>query len=224
MIWVYDQSSREPEFVWSREKCPFCGESLNCLHSASESGSAGGKGRKWFEKRLFVCTTCGWWTAHGWKTVEDFVHRQDYDETYGKAACLRDLDLSDLSTPIADVRAYLTARFERRFTLHPRLFEQTVASVFADHGYAAVVTAYSGDGGIDVILERGKETVGVQVKRYARHGYRIELIDADRFYAALRLVQRNAYESFAEFPKKDVLNSLPRLSSNVRYGSDRWRS
>ncbi len=267
MIWVYDQSSREPEFVWSREKCPFCGESLNCLHSASESGSAGGKGRKWFEKRLFVCTTCGWWTAHGWKTVEDFVHRQDYDETYGKAACLRDLDLSDLSTPIADVRAYLTARFERRFTLHPRLFEQTVASVFADHGYAAVVTAYRGDGGIDVILERGKETVGVQVKRYARQieveqirslagalllrgmtagmyvttsgfrrgasatvnefatrGYRIELIDADRFYAALRLVQRNAYESFAEFPKKDVLNSLPRLSSNVRYGSDRWRS
>jgi len=62
------------------------------------------------------------------------------------------------------------------------------------------------------------------VREFATRGYRIEIIDAARFYAALRLVQRNAYESFAEFPKKDVLNSLPRLSSNVRYGSDRWRS
>jgi len=265
MIWVYDQSSREPEFVWSWKKCAFCGESLKVLHSASEKGSAGGKGHSWFGQQLRVCTTCGWWIAHGWRTVEDLVHREDYDETYGKAACLRDLDLSDLSTPIADVRAYLTARYERRSTLHPRLFEETVASVFADHGYAAVVTAYSGDGGIDVILERGTETVGVQVKRYekkieveqirslagalllrgmtagmyvttsrfrrgaaatvndfATRGYRIELIDATRFYAALKLAQRNAYKSFAQFPKKDVLDDLPRLSSRVRYGSDRW--
>ena len=267
MVWVYDQISREPEFVWSRDKCPFCGESLNCLHSISKTGPAAGKGRSQLEKRLFVCTTCGWWTAHAWRQVEDFAHGQEFDDTYGKAACLRDLDLSDLSMPIATVRAYLTAKFEKRFTLHPRLFEETVASVFADHGYAAAVTAYSRDGGIDVILERGTETVGVQVKRYrklieveqirslagalvlhgmtagmyvttswfrrgapatakalAMRGYRIELVDADRFYAALKLVQRKAYESFAEFPEKDVLDNLPMLSTNVRYGSDRWRS
>lgn len=84
-------------------------------------------------------------TAQGWLEVDDIVHKQEYDESYGKSACLGDPDLSDLSAPIADVRAYLTARYQRRFTLHPRLFEKTVASVFADHGYAATVTAYSGE-------------------------------------------------------------------------------
>jgi restriction system protein len=42
----------------------------------------------------------------------------------------------------------------------------TVASVFRDCGFHARVTSYSGDGGLDVILERGDETIGVQVKRY----------------------------------------------------------
>jgi len=42
----------------------------------------------------------------------------------------------------------------------------TVASVFRDCGFHARVTSYSGDGGIEVILERGDETIGVQVKRY----------------------------------------------------------
>ncbi len=152
----------------------------------------------------------------------------------------------------------MTAKYERRFDVHPRVFEETVASVFRDLGYTAEVTAYSGDDGIDIILARGAETVGVQVKRYknaieveqirslagalvlgdmtsgiyvttsrfrsgagkavenfAQRGYRIELIDAGRFYDALKLVQRKAYQSFAEFPKKDVLGNLPRLSTRV---------
>jgi restriction system protein len=46
------------------------------------------------------------------------------------------------------------------------MFEETVASVFRSLGYDATVTAYSGDGGIDVILHKGEERIGVQVKRY----------------------------------------------------------
>lgn len=38
--------------------------------------------------------------------------------------------------------------------------------MFGDRGFHTRVTSYSGDGGIDVILERPGETVGVQVKRY----------------------------------------------------------
>ena len=51
--------------------------------------------------------------------------------------------------------------------MHPRLFELVVASVFREIGYVASATAYSNDGGIDVVLEKGDSTIGVQVKRYA---------------------------------------------------------
>jgi restriction system protein len=51
--------------------------------------------------------------------------------------------------------------------MHPQLFEETVASVFRDLGYQAVATAYSGDDGIDVVLQGPEgDTIGVQVKRY----------------------------------------------------------
>ena len=51
--------------------------------------------------------------------------------------------------------------------INPRTFEKVVASIFKDHGYLARVTAYSGDGGIDVILEgKDGDLIGVQVKRY----------------------------------------------------------
>ena len=81
-------------------------------------------------------------------------------------ALSRNLNLSDLTLPIQEVRDFLTANFESRFTVHPRLFEETVASVFRDLGYEVIVTGYSTDDGIDVILERGGETIGVQVKRW----------------------------------------------------------
>ena len=59
------------------------------------------------------------------------------------------------------------AKSNARFTIQPRLFEETVASVFRTLGYRAVVTSYSGDDGIDVILENDSGTfLGVQVKRY----------------------------------------------------------
>ncbi|WP_158244292.1 restriction endonuclease [Trinickia dabaoshanensis] len=84
----------------------------------------------------------------------------------GAAGSLRELDLTDIQHPLQDVRDYLTIRYDKRFELHPRLFEETVASVFRDRGFLPRVTSYSGDGGIDVILERPGERIGVQVKRY----------------------------------------------------------
>ncbi|MCK4140629.1 restriction endonuclease [Ralstonia pseudosolanacearum] len=95
---------------------------------------------------------------------DDGVHR--FGRTTGAAGSLRELDLSDIRQPLEDIRHYLTIHYEKRYQLHPRLFEETVASVFRDRGFYARVTSYSGDGGIDVILERPGETIGVQVKRY----------------------------------------------------------
>jgi restriction system protein len=119
------------------------------------------------------------------------------------------------------------------------VFEETVASVFRDLGYGARVTAYSGDDGIDVILDGQSDTmIGVQVKRYRNsiqveqirslagalvlggltrgifvttstfqggaddtaqrlntRGYQIELMDATRFFDALKIAQRSQYRS-----------------------------
>ena len=112
---------------------------------------------------LGICPACGWWkyvleTQFGGKGVPSITT---------KIGSLKKLDLADISLPLQEVRAYLVARYEARFETHPRLFEEVVASVFRDHGFEADVTAYSGDGGIDVNL-RGDEqgSIGVQVKRY----------------------------------------------------------
>ena len=170
-----------------------------------------------------------------------------------------------MSTPISEIRSYLAARYESRFTLHPRLLEETVASVFGNLGYISVATAYSGDDGIDVILRKADETIGVQVKRYKDNieveqirslagalvlngftlgmfvttsafqrgapataakletrGYRIELFDAQRFYDALQIAQREMFRSFRDFPIQDCFDKLQivrndywRHSSNI---------
>lgn len=141
---------------------------------------------------------------------------------------------------MSEVRAFLAARYEARNTINPRLFEETVASVFVSLGYNATVTAYSGDGGIDVILQKGRERIGVQVKRYQNSicveqirslagamllngmtqgifvttstfqrgtsdtvnrydvkGYRIDLVDAPRFFDMLKLSQMSGPEEFS---------------------------
>lgn len=117
-----------------------------------------------FEERLRVCPLCGWWIA-----FRETVSCGPIVEvnTFGGVGGLKILDMSDVNAPLSEVRQYLTARFETRFTISPRLFEQTVASVFSDLGYSTRVTAYSGDDGIDVILDgKNGDMIGVQVKRY----------------------------------------------------------
>jgi restriction system protein len=119
-----------------------------------------------FEKSLLVCDLCGWWKAEGSQDIDDFVHHMQFRSFHGAAASLRELDLTDIAAPLTEVRSYLLAKYDVRGAIHPRLFEQTVASVFADLGYQSQATSYSGDDGIDVILARGAERIGVQVKRY----------------------------------------------------------
>jgi restriction system protein len=88
------------------------------------------------------------------------------------------LDLSDMSQGIEEVRRFLVAKYEARFEMHPRLLELTVTSVFRDLGYQAEATAYSADGGIDVILRASNgSTSGVQVKRL-RSAIEVEQIRA----------------------------------------------
>jgi restriction system protein len=102
------------------------------------------------------------------------VHQGEYARTAGIAEsysgtirCLKELDLTDVSIPLQEVRQYFLARKDNIYKVHPKVFEDIVCSVFNALGWTARVTAYSGDDGVDVILD-GPEgrTVGVQVKRY----------------------------------------------------------
>ena len=67
------------------------------------------------------------------------------------------------------MRQYFLAKNDSIYQTHPRLFEDVISSVFKGFGWKTRVTAYSGDDGIDVILDGKCEcTVGVQVKRYKK--------------------------------------------------------
>jgi len=73
-----------------------------------------------------VCSTCGWWA------VSRHSSRDDGLDVYGSmdraSATLRMLDLSDIAVPIAEVSRYLVAKYEDRFRLHPKLYEDLVGS------------------------------------------------------------------------------------------------
>ncbi len=172
-IWYYEQHYQETDNaeIAYRMNCVFCGfklvrdyddeqkielfDSMNYGMSDNFATTC--------TAVLGICPACGWW-KYGVGTNVGGMPPTSFEI---KFASLRTLDLTDKSIPIGDIRAYLTARYESRFEVHPRVFEEVVASVFRDHGFKARATAYSGDGGIDVVLDGPNgSTIGVQVKRY----------------------------------------------------------
>jgi restriction system protein len=174
MIWQYDSTLPAPhEDDITQDVCAFCHEQMSQLMESVPISRAGGS-------RLRACPCCGWWTF--WRQTRSLFYDQDTGRhrwsLYGAAAQLMALDLADLSQGIEEVRRFLIAKYDARFELHPRLFELTVASVFCDLGYETEATAYTADGGIDVILRQPNgSTSGVQVKR-VRTSIEVEQIRA----------------------------------------------
>src|SRR5262245_46758421 len=164
-IWTYDDRSRDPDRIWRGAACVFCKASLKQAYHRTYTGTEINNTRMKVISinNVDVCPLCGWWQSatHFRREGEgpDTRRLLIREETLlGACGSLRELDLTDLRTPIAEVRDYLMAKYDARYDLHPRLLEETVASVFALNGYDATATAYSGDDGIDVILRRGEET------------------------------------------------------------------
>lgn len=170
-IWVYPHCLQDPRAVAdavNASNCVFCKTRLVVPQHDSDFREDSGHGKlstgvgtsRW----VHFCPTCGWWTIREEVTYKKFLKITRVK--YGAAATLQELDISDQSLPLNEIRSYLAARYDARFKVHPRRFEEVVASVYADLGYQTVVTAYSGDDGIDVILEGPQKTrTGVQVKR-----------------------------------------------------------
>lgn len=136
------------------------------------------------QSSLHICQMCGWWTTVD-RAVLPALRWQVWLVNLVAPAALAELDMSDLSTPLREVRNFLRRRYDARHTIAPRLFEQAVASVFRDMGYEAETTAYSNDGGIDVVLrDREGARIGVQVKR---RGRAVEVEQIRAFLGALML-------------------------------------
>lgn len=159
-IWNY-QHFAEPKLegftpaIMERRTCLYC----RCLMSNSMRA----RDRIQDGSGAFVrlCSNCGWWH------VTEGDGDPEHDTEYGGFACLRSLDLLDLSTPISEVKQFLLACYEHRPNVHPRLFEETVAAVLSDLGFSARVTNYGRDNGIDIYLDGPENTlIGVQVKRW----------------------------------------------------------
>ena len=173
-MWEYPETSRDAIFLdWIRStNCVFCTTPLETHRNSKER-----EGPRFRQLLVRRCPACGWWTVY----LDDEDHLlfgPSPERRYicsGACGSLRELDLSNVDLPIREVRDYLTAKYDARFRINPRIFEEVVASVFGDLGYESVVTGYHGGGvarrddGIDVILHAPDGSlIGVQVKRSGR--------------------------------------------------------
>lgn len=126
---------------------------------------------------------------------------QHWVVTMTSAPVLEEFALDTVDVQLEQVRRYLMRKFDARASMHPRLFELTVASVFRDLGYHAEATAYSKDGGIDIVLtDQAGVRIGVQVKR------RKDVIEVEQirsFLGALVLggFARGVYVSASRFSR-----------------------
>ncbi len=142
--------SAEPGGEGHEETCPYC-------HETPTLG-------------INVCDGCGWWYINDevekeWANGECSIAWES--RHYSAMASLKNLELTDLTLPLQDVRQYLVARYSDRYLVHPRKFEEVVGSIFKDFGCDVRVTSYSGDDGVDLfVFDRDEGLVGIQVKRW----------------------------------------------------------
>lgn len=233
-IWIYEDTlSRPLEDDVVRDDCIFCHSKLQMLAESVLFGE--------LKSQIRICLTCGWWSKNR-RSSGLIVHEDGrYFSMWGACAQLKNLDLVDINTPLTEIKQYLVAKYESRFELHPKLYEDVVGSVFRSQGFYTEVTAYQKDGGIDVVLSSNDKTIGVQVKRYRNKidveqirafagalllgghtsgifvatssytgvaketsrafgakGIPIELIDAEKFYEALKVSQIDDQTDFEE--------------------------
>lgn len=170
--WLYSDWVRDKQVTRSalfEIKCLFCSFPLNTLIDGNQTVKNALRVVDLVSNIERVCPICGWWL---WYEKTDMMRpvlswNFCYHHIEGAIGSLKEFDVSDQSVPIEAIRSYLAAKYDARFQVDPWRFEEVVASVYRDVGYQARVTARSGDGGIDVILDGpDNEVIGVQVKRY----------------------------------------------------------
>ena len=132
-------------------QCRYCASQMNLL--AGKIPTLVMKGINASDGALLGCPVCGWWVALSLRGAAPYVtHDGGFAELRQISGVLKNLDLTDLSIPLHELRSYLIARYRDRFVVHPRKYEEIVGGVFSDFGYQVRVTSYSGDEGIDIFV------------------------------------------------------------------------
>jgi hypothetical protein len=208
-IWRYsahdDDVHRVRSDIESR-RCIYCGTDLTVRsddHHVTFQNRPGASRFVTEQRRLAKsCRTCGWWlikaTSH---MANGSLPIMDYDyRTLGASGVLRRFDTAAQTEPVSEIRQYLAARYDARFHIDPRRFEDVVVSVYRDLGYDVEATGKTGDGGVDAVLRRNGSAVGVQVKRV--HG-KVEAEAIRSFAGALYLkgMLRGVFVTTSDFTR-----------------------
>lgn len=145
---------------------------------------------------ILYCAGCGWWYAK--YTFWGFTGDGHWSTQAG-AGQLYSFSSVEHPEAIEEARKFLTNNLKSaKRTLSADVFEDTVASVFKDFGYVAKVTGRTGDGGIDIVLEKESTTIAVQVKRY-RNSIKVEHIRAFAGALVLRGLTRGVFVTTSEY-------------------------
>lgn len=179
-IWNYSGICADIDSsIYAAQECIFCGTELKLQHL--EDIEPWGV---WKELSVERCPLCGWWKA-SLSHIERLSMGREHTTTKAAYGVLKNLDITDIKTPITEISDYLTLKYSEVTQVHPKKIEEVVGSVFRNLGYDSLVTNYSGDQGIDVVLHDAQsKLIGVQVKRYKN---KIEAQDIRAFTGALLL-------------------------------------
>lgn len=149
------------EYIPSR--CPNCQTALICKEA----------GKPWIAEQWNFhadCPLCGWQLKADWARYMDWC-AGDTGATESSlcVSVLRELTVELARTAISELGAHLQKNFADIYTLDWRRFEELVCDVFRAHGFDAVLTQPSADGGADVLLFNHRTTglyAIVECKKY----------------------------------------------------------
>lgn len=116
-----------------------------------------------YDRLIDVCNN----SAKYYSEAKDILHAciQTYPD-FAEAKSLYEYMKKSLPKITEAVKGVLSSHFEVAMALSPREFEKFIAYLFRKIGYAVEVTPYVADFGADVVAQRGKERIVVQVKKY----------------------------------------------------------
>ena len=129
------------------------------------------------------CPACGWWCVIQMLYYE--APKSPFTAYQWAAGALVQEEFPDISAPITEVRSYLCARYDQRFSIDPYRLEEVVGSIFKSSGCHVRLTSRTHDGGLDIFgLDQLDRPFGIQVKRYRK---RIGVEQLRHFVGALIL-------------------------------------
>jgi restriction system protein len=168
---------------------------------------------------VHTCPACGWWV------VTNARYTSTYEAVYRSlrrcAGTLRQLDLSDISTPVAELQRYLLAKYESRFQVDPKKYDKGIDVIVFDgengdqvgvqvkryHGkieaeqirtFAGALLLNGMTRGIFVTASRFTKGAMVTAEAYAQRGLAISLWDSEAFYDKLRITRRPLFTTADE--------------------------